>query len=927
MYGPLEWSPDGQWLAARYGAGGDYVRLWKADGTPGLVRGVEDPTCISWSPDGQSIASVDAFGRVHLWSLDGTLDEVLEGHTARVRPVAWSPDGTRLASGGDDNTVRLWRVDGKAGPVLEGHTEPVRSVTWSPDGKWLASASDDKTIRLWHADGNKGPVLEGHLAAVREVAWSPDGKWLASVNAKSTIRLWESSGKAGSVLEGDGHSPRGLAWTADSRLLASADSNGKVRLWRPDDLSETAVNVGHELRSFALSPDGKRFGCGAADGLPELYEIDGTPILSLQKSSATIRSVAWSPDGCTLATGVDDAVGLWEAHGTLQSVTMRHDGFVTSVAWSPDGHRLVSGSADETARIWEVDGRPGPVMKGHEGSVSDVAWQPGGRYVASAGSDRTVRLWEAADGQLRNVLEGHTGAVTAITWSPDGQELASGSTDKTVRQWRADASAGPVMKGHKVLVRDVAWSPDGTRLASVGGWQIRLWKQDGLEESVLEQKRANRLVWAPDGRRFAVNSGGTDVVKLWTIQGQGDRTLVSSLLYRVSGLAWASDGREIASGNIHGIIGVWDVDTGEADWCALVLKESKYITFSGAGQILHGDPEVVKNELAYMVQRTEDGPLELLTPAEFQELVKSNPPKTVDQAPPDTGVPSSRWVFTQPVNLGPIVNSNHDDGSPHLSWDGLTLHFSSDRPGGQGDRDLWMCTRTSVGESFGKPVNLGTTVNSNSVDSAPHLSADSLTLVFASTRPGAQGSEPRDLWMCTRASVDEPFEEPVNLGPIVNSDAIDYHPTLTADGLTLVFNSNRPGGLGETDLWMCTRASVSDSFGKPVNLGPTVNSSNADGCPALSADELTLVFMSERPNRRGGSDLWMCTRPSRNEPFGQPFNLGPTVNSGHEDSTPALSADGQTLFFQSNRPGGHGDGDLWMTRIEQRGAPAQKPGK
>jgi len=136
---------------------------------------------------------------------------------------------------------------------------------------------------------------------------------------------------------------------------------------------------------------------------------------------------------------------------------------------------------------------------------------------------------------------------------------------------------------------------------------------------------------------------------------------------------------------------------------------------------------------------------------------------------------------------------------------------------------------------------------------------------------------------------------------------------LSANGLTLFFHSDRPPGAEERfDLWMCARASPRDSFGAPVNLGPKVNSSAGDYAPTLSADGLTLFFSSDRPGGRGRSDLWMCMRASPSDPFGEPVNLGPKVNTSAMDEGPSLSADSLTLFFNSNRPGGRGGKDLWM---------------
>ena len=278
------------------------------------------------------------------------------------------------------------------------------------------------------------------------------------------------------------------------------------------------------------------------------------------------------------------------------------------------------------------------------------------------------------------------------------------------------------------------------------------------------------------------------------------------------------------------------------------------------------------------------------------------------------------WSFGKPVNLGPNINTSGGEGRPAPSSDGLTLFFGSDRPGGQGGADLWMCTRTSVSDPFGEPVNLGSTINTSFAEGGSAPSSDGLTLFFDSDRPGGHGDG--DLWMSTRKSVSDPFGEPVNLGPAVNSGSREDFPAISSNSLMLLFRLGENGG---HDIWMSTRKSVSDPFGERVKLGPPINTSFSEGYPALSSDGLMLLLYSDRPGGQGVHDLWMSTRKSTIDSFGEPVNLGPTVNTSDWEGGPALSSDGLTLFFASDRPGGQGGKDLWMARIERPGKTASMP--
>jgi len=282
------------------------------------------------------------------------------------------------------------------------------------------------------------------------------------------------------------------------------------------------------------------------------------------------------------------------------------------------------------------------------------------------------------------------------------------------------------------------------------------------------------------------------------------------------------------------------------------------------------------------------------------------------------------FTFGEPVNLGPTVNSPRDgmkgdDVPTSFSSDGLEMYFFSRRTGGQGLYDIWVTTRETKDDEWGTPMNLGPPVNSSTWDGGACISADGLELYYSSMRSGGYGDW--DIWMTRRATKEDEWSTPDNLGPVLNTSGGDGPTWISPDGLELYITSNRPGGFGDWDIWTSRRATKDDPWGEPMNLGPIVNSSACDW-GTLSPDGL-LFFGSDdiigpiRPGGFGGSDMWVSRRASISDPWGTPVNLGPIVNSPSHDCCPLISP-GSTLYFSSARPGGLGGpyyGDIWQAPI------------
>jgi hypothetical protein len=273
----------------------------------------------------------------------------------------------------------------------------------------------------------------------------------------------------------------------------------------------------------------------------------------------------------------------------------------------------------------------------------------------------------------------------------------------------------------------------------------------------------------------------------------------------------------------------------------------------------------------------------------------------------------SEW--SEPVSLGAVVNSPFTDFTPEISRDGLSLYFSSDRPGGMGGPDLWVARRAGPDASWGTPVNLGSVINSNGNDGAPHVSRDGHRLFFTSNRPGGFGDN--DVWVSWRADTrdDLVWDPPVNLGPAVNSSNFDAGASLWAR--ELYFTSNRETG-DVLDVYVSARKA-----GTTLGPGVLVAELSSDGNdlrPSVRFDGKEVLLSSDRDGSVAGSqDIWVSTRQRPADSWSDPVSLGPTINTEFQEQQPALSKDGTTLYFASDRPGGTGGVDLYVS-TRARGA-------
>ena len=273
------------------------------------------------------------------------------------------------------------------------------------------------------------------------------------------------------------------------------------------------------------------------------------------------------------------------------------------------------------------------------------------------------------------------------------------------------------------------------------------------------------------------------------------------------------------------------------------------------------------------------------------------------------------------VHLPPPINTEYDDHAAILSKDEKTMYFTSNRPGSiGGSEDIWVSKRKTRNSPWQTPFNLGPAINTPAMERVRSFSDDGRVLVYQSDRSDGLGQS--DIWVISRTRLNDDFGwgEPVNLGPVINTNSTEIAASfLFADAgqvNKLFFSSAKPGGFGGPDIYESTIDIL--GFRMPVNV-TELNTASIETCFKVRDDGLELIFTSNRPNLTGDrreDDLWVSTRNSVYEPWSAPVKLGPNVNvPGEQDVNPSLSFDGRTMFMASKRTGviGPGTFDIYVT--------------
>jgi WD40 repeat protein len=606
------------WMAQGVNSGDRAVRVWDVESGKLVDEFVNHQTavsCVAFTPDNKRVAACTlGDGTIFFWTIGAKKAEgpPAEPNTITVNQngagsmtFGFSPDGKTIAvSRGPQQEIALYDIESKKEIRVFGtHAVGIDSLTFAPGGKFLASKAGS-VVRLWNVETgkivrvfhpksyhNKARFLsiETRMIAVFTTApavFSKDGKILAAEGNDNTLYLWDvETGKQLQRLVHQGP-VAAASFSPDADRVVTGSHDNTLRVWE--------VRTGKELHHIEdhfggyviteFAPDGKSFASAGGDHSIRFWDAaTGKELRPKPGHHGELILAAYHPDGRSLVSvGRDNFIRIWD---TKTGRELRHfsddEDTIHTVAFSHDGKRLATYNDDSCLiKLWDIETGK---RVGLSGSIklSGLTFSPDSQSVYF--TDQAGSLYQQEVKALEGKLEGFENSRTThrfkelnivpglFAFSSDGKKMAAltmeghlqiwdTKTEKRLEQIEAANQNGAILS--------LGFSPDGSKvvLLMVGGdamvWALNPGRllytlQKGGPQQFTNQ--VGSMSFSPDGRMLAVTGAQNSAAVVWDLQGGGERISFTGHRGPLTFVAFAPDGRSVASGSWDTTMLLWDI--------------------------------------------------------------------------------------------------------------------------------------------------------------------------------------------------------------------------------------------------------------------------------------------------------------------------------------------------------------------------------